>query len=187
MGALVLRLSNVIVLMICVAWLTTTLSIESLVATLTLFVTLAGQELAAARASRDSPDIALFQEFLEDLPSEGSISFIKDYDFHAAFRLSNLDRLYDFRTKWSKPEREFRDRRLNKRRRRLLEAIEKFVSLIGQHTSPQCADINSLSPTLQHNDPEGYARIGDEINDAADLVFQRHTQMIKTGRSKLRV
>ena len=187
MASIILRLINLIALMISVAWLSRAPSWEPLLASATCFAVLVGQEVAAARRPRVNPDVALFQEFLKELPSEGSISFIKDFDFHGPFRVANLDRLYDFCYQWDRPEREFRDRRLDRKRKELLQAVEAFTRLIGQHTSPQTAHSNSLSPTLQRDDPNEFARIGAEINSAADLMFERHADLVRTGRRKLHV
>jgi hypothetical protein len=187
MASVVLRLVNLLALMVSVAWLTRAPSWEPLLATITCFAVLIGQEIAAIRRPHVNPDVALFKDFLKDLPSEGSISFIKDYDFHGPFRLANLDRLYDFRYQWDRPEREFRDRSLDKKRKGLLQAVEAFTRLIGQHTSPQTEHLNSLSPTIQRDDPEEFARIGNEINSAADVVFKRHGDLVRAGRRQLHV
>lgn len=187
MGSIVAKLINVIILMVSVAWLARAPSWEPLVTTLILFAALVAQEIAATQRPRVNPDVTLLEDFLKGLPSEGSISFIKDFDFHGAFRRVDLDRLYDFRYQWDKPEREFRDRGLDKKRKELLQAIEAFTQLIGQHTSPQTAHVNSLSPTIQRDNPEEFARIGDEINSAADVVIERHTNLVRVGRKKLHV
>ena len=187
MRSTILRAINLLALMLSVAWLARTPSWEPLLATLTFLAALVGQELAATRTRRHNPDVALFQDFLGALPSQGSIEFIRDYDFHGPFLLANLDPLYKFLYTWDKPEREFHDRRLDRMGKDLLQAVDDFARLIGHHTSPQTEHVNSLSPTIQRDQPEEFSRIGREINEAADLVAKRHANLVRTGRRKLRL
>jgi hypothetical protein len=185
MRSAMLRAINLLALMVAVAWLARTPSWEPLLATLTCLAILVGQEIAATRNLPVNPDIALFEEFLRLLPSSGCISFIKDYDFHGPFRLDNLKPLFTFLYSWDKPEREFRDRGLDRKRRELLRAADSFLQLVGHHTSPQTEHINSLSPTLQRDQPEEYTRIGNEINSAADKVVKCHINIVRASRKKL--
>src|SRR4030042_616750 len=75
-----------------------------------LLFSLAGfitSDVVIARSS-NKHDFELFNNFLETLPSDGSIRFIDEFNMAGfSFRVKNLNQLEEFCQKWSMPEYKF--------------------------------------------------------------------------------
>jgi len=125
-------------------------------------------------------DRTLFAKFLTDLPSTGSISFIRDFDFRHSFRsdvLNDLDRFYHG---WNNAEHEFLDQQLEALRAELYEAVERFLNNVGRLTAPTLAGLQSVIPKGIDPDINLPAHVRSDItllNDCADVVHTTHQEL----------
>ena len=133
-----------------------------------------------------SKDKLLFEKFLEELPSNGSIEFIKTHSFRNGFYLENLRQILNFQESWDDAEHEFIDKKLETLRKQLLENIKKFihVNAIGSYpvkhgyftTTPDKYRLDDL------NIPKEIIDKMNKMDDLAKEVVKSHQEFIRTAK-----
>lgn len=92
-------------------------------------------------------DQQLFQAFLNELPTEPTIRFLKDHNFGDSFAIQTIKPLYDFVYTWDSVEKEFLDAAVEKQKKALFIIASKLVSEIAAKTVPvrdgSCASVYS--------------------------------------------
>lgn len=160
-------------------------------ASLAAFITFDIKEQSPLKSSDSQvhpADVTLFNEFLQLLPSAGVIEFLRTHDFLGSFRRNNIEPINTFVREWSNAEHEFQDKDIEKQKQELYEAAQSFVRLIGSYTSPNNKGFQSVIPDYYEDGEERertFKKEAEEIGDAADLVVEKHQEIIKVARSKL--
>jgi len=134
-----------------------------------------------------SEDKKLYKILLKELPSNGSINFLRDHDFNYPFRLSELDQLVDFIYNWDNAEHEFIDKDIEKIKTNLFDEIKNYLEYSSMNTYPLKAefqtvktDIDSeieLSETTKENI--------SQLNKYGDTIYNLHQELIRNGRESL--
>ena len=133
-------------------------------------------------------DLEVFQNLTDILPSGGSISLLRDYDFGGAFDLDWLKDLTEFTNECRNPEFEFIDEELESLKQELLHHIEAFRHVIGQGTFPLSVpnrNLNRIPREMIQQNPERYHTIRNELNGLADKIVKTYDSLIRLGRKKL--
>ncbi|MBU0656868.1 MAG: hypothetical protein KJ914_17235 [Gammaproteobacteria bacterium] len=135
-------------------------------------------------------DVKLFNDFLELLPSVLVTEHLHEFDFIQPFRAEYLQPIDDFKYKWANAEHRFIDPEVEEKRLDLYNAVKNFLSILAKNTSQNSKGFQAVRHDRHADDydPEREARYGQEaaeINDSADLVFEKHQELVKTGRQKL--
>jgi len=130
-------------------------------------------------------DIALFRTFLDTLPSESFIEFLKQHDFLLSFKLNKVDPLRQFLHEWDNAEHEFQDLELESLRKALMEAAEDFSSKISEYTSSnksgfQAVRVDDLKHVEEHE--ERFRREARIIDAASDEFVRLHQELVRKGR-----
>lgn len=133
-------------------------------------------------------DRELFKEFLEVLPSSGSIDFIDTMNMAGfSFDSERLDDLREFYYNWDNAEHEFMDEELEAKRERLHELIGDYTSLISGNTFPTDGGRQTVPPEWEREQPERFAKVVNELHEKAEEVVEAHQDLVRTGREKLGV
>lgn len=140
------------------------------------------------RRRKIEKDRELFKEFLEVLPSSGSIDFIDQKNMAGfSFDSEKLDDLRDFYYDWDDAEHEFMDDELEAKRERLHELVADYTSLIAGKTFPTDSGHQTVPPEWEYEQPERFAKVVNELHEKADAVVEAHQDLVRTGREKLGV
>jgi len=137
-----------------------------------------------------SNDIRLFREFLDVLPSNTFIEFLKQHDFLLDFELDSVNPLRQFINEWDNAEHEFQDNELEELRKSLMTAGDDFSSKISKYTSPnssgrQAVRVDNLKHIDEHEERfESEAKI---IDEASDEFVRIHQELVRTGRKKCKL
>lgn len=136
-------------------------------------------------------DIALFKKLQKALPSNGSITFIRDHDFGGSFNLEIVIPIKEFSYYWDNAEHEFVDEELEVLKKDLIKKASEFSLAIGKNTSPNSKGFQSVYPDTHLDPPEEFEkRIRSEIkeiHDAADELIKSHQKIMRVGRKKLNI
>ncbi len=187
---MLIKIILLLALLASVAWFATQPSWESGAASfgaLAAFLVVLFSDSVRAQSETLEADRQLFRSFLELLPSDHIVVFLRQHDFDGSFRLDNIVPLFNFAEGWNNPEHSFHNGALNKKLKRFHVTVEKFLMLTAANTSPSNVGIQSLNPYLRTNDPAGYKKIVKEMNDLADEVASQHEDFVMTARRKLRL
>lgn len=183
------KLINLILLLFATAWFSRSPDWEPLLAMLALFATLITLEFQEPEERQDSPDHQLFQAFLELLPSDGDIEFIARWSLSQPFALDRLANLRRFAEKWGLPEYQFHDKKLEGRRKELLNLTRKFLESAAINTfrdpEPNPHDWYRIPDDWEITQPERYKQAKNELDNLADQVFEAHQDFIRTARRRL--
>jgi hypothetical protein len=184
----ILKIFNIIVLMLSFAWLVSYFNWEPFIATIISLSTLVGLEMSDKKSLKMNPDVDLFNRLLKDLPTEGSISFISTHDFHNLFDIKELDDLKTFVRHWNDAEHEFLNKKLEKKRRKLLLLIDELYENIGSYifSDDYVVDKYRIPKEWRLIKPELYNQAAAVLHEASDKVFECHQDLIRQGRKSLK-
>jgi hypothetical protein len=136
--------------------------------------------------SQRSVDRKIFDAFLNVMPSQGFIRFIKEIDIGEHFHESELDQLRSFCRSWNDPEHEFLDDQIDAKRKRLYELADEYYKQIILNTFSSHPDgFIGIPREWRHKDPERYWAIVGELHDLADKMVNAHADLVRTGRARL--
>ena len=157
-----------------------------------LGVLLAKEPLKARFKSTESArshDQKLFQAFLNALPAEPTIRFLKDHDFGGSFDKKAIKPLNDFVYTWESVEKEFLDTKVEKQKKILFSLASKLASEIAGRTVP-LRDGNYLSVYSDQQRASSQSRPASVIEDAkllnatASAFVPKYEEFVRFCRSK---
>jgi hypothetical protein len=192
MARKLVKLANLVVLILTVLWLSKDPGWDSLVAMATAFVVLLGLEVTDRSEPNKSetvggPDQELFLEFLNIMPSDGAIRFLRKQEMGGHFNRRGLDDLYAFVGTWEDVTHEFQDSKLEAKRKQLLQQVNDYCDLIGLYTEQDHGDSHHIRPYLRHEQPDEFQKAVRELHKQADKIVKLYDEFIRLGRKKLRV
>jgi hypothetical protein len=135
-------------------------------------------------------DVRLFGEFLEILPSQTFIEFLKRHDFLLDFKFESVDPLRKFISEWDNAEHEFLDSELEGLRKSLMAAGEELSHKISKYTSPNDSGWQAVrSDKLKHKEEheERFRNEAKLINSASDEFVRIHQELVRKGRQKCKI
>lgn len=134
-------------------------------------------------------DKKLFENFIEELPSKGSMEFLRTHSFYDGFKLDSLRQLFDFQYKWNNAEYEFVNEELESLRKELYENIRQFTYVNGMGSYAQRDGWFSTLPDncmgQEWDLPEHVIVKIKEMNELADKVYQSHQDLVRLGNKIL--
>jgi hypothetical protein len=146
-------------------------------------------ESAELKKDQSHPnDVLLAKQFLQSLPSDGGISFLKKHDFLGSFKSDDISDIDRFSYEWNNPDHEFIDSELESLRKKLLDSVTKFGFCTAMYTSPNKRGFQAVRYDQSSYDADEEKRFSveaSEINNAADLVVEAYSSFVRTVRSKL--
>lgn len=134
-------------------------------------------------------DKSLFKEFLEVLPSKGSIRFLDGNNMAGfSFQLSKLDDLREFYYEWNDAEHEFINSDLEGLRKKLHGFIDKYLGVIALETFPTSdSRFNTVPPEWEYQQPDRFKKVVNALHSLAGDIVNTHQELIRNGRRQLHV
>ena len=143
-------------------------------------------------------DRQVFLNLVNQLPSLGSIEFLRDHDFGNGFHLFELNQLDNFNGSSSDQGGEFLDAEMEKRRKQLAHSCMEMSRLIGRKTYPyaqgglQGVPFEWSETWKYKDDPEMGAQFAARyeehvktLNETARKVAQDYDSLLKYVKPRL--
>lgn len=134
-------------------------------------------------------DKLLFEKFLEELPSNGSVEFLRTHSFQNGFYLEYLRQILNFEQNWNDAEHEFINEKLEKLRKELLENIKDFVYVNANGSYPLGDGYFTTTPNAYRLDdwnmPQHVIDKMKNMDDLADKVVKTHQNFIRIANKIL--
>ena len=150
-----------------------------------------GHHLSPAAAQpylQGEADKKVLRDFMETVPSNGSIRFLRDNDFGGSFELDYLHEIRAFVYGRNGPEHEFLDPVLEAARNQFWKAGKALLNALAVNTFPTSREGLQSVPRDWHEDsPQRFARAVSEIHAAADTVCDTYDALVRLARKKLAV
>ena len=193
--AIVVRYLTLIGLLLSVGWIVRSHSEwEPWTVFVLTLVAYIGTDLYAAshgqlNLQNEGTDHRLFRKLLQELPSDGSIGFIKDANMAGfSFRADRLHQLDQFWHQWTTADREFKDKRLEAQRKELYSRVDAYMKCIGTNTFPaRNQGFQTVPPEWEVEQPERFAKVVEELHSLAGRVVEAHQQLVRLGSHRLGV
>jgi hypothetical protein len=134
-------------------------------------------------------DQSLFKRILRLLPWNGSIGFISTNNFAGfSFDLRALCELEEFDVRKEDPGWEFIDTTLEIIRATLAQHIRSFLGLLRQNSFPiNIPNHCSVPEEWETERPEHFARVVNDIHEAASQCVASYKALIREGRHRLAI
>ncbi|MEK6644699.1 MAG: hypothetical protein AABZ08_12415 [Planctomycetota bacterium] len=135
-------------------------------------------------------DKDLFRRFLLCLPSTGSIEFIRDHDYAGgSFDRDRHEDLENFVTNWDNTEHEFLDCELEEKRQKLMALVNEFLHTMARDTFSVNNSISraSIPPEWRYEQSDRFKETTEAINKLVSDVVKKHSDIVRTGRVKLKL
>ena len=132
-------------------------------------------------------DKIVYQRFLNILPWDGSINFLRTYNFAGwSFKISSLNDLSNYEYECSNPSFQFIDPDLEGMRVKLREHIMTLRGLIAIETFPtNSIGYNSVPSEWEIEQPERFKKVVNNIHKSASLICETYDNIINTAMRKL--
>jgi hypothetical protein len=150
-----------------------------------------GKHLTPAAAQpylQAEADKKILRDFLQAVPSNGSIHFVRHTDFRASFRWERLKDIEAFTERRKGPEHEFLDPELEEARHRFMAECDLLLRALAHRTFPTGSDnIQAIPREWRYENAELFERAAAEIHAAADAVCGAYDRLVRSARKKLAV
>jgi len=142
------------------------------------------KEKASVRHDRD-----IFAKFLSDFPHNPSIQLLKHHDFGGDYHSSDLRNLFDFVREWDRPELEFLDKQIEKKRKQLYKAAHELFEDFMQETVPHDhnPELSTVYPWTQRGGqrPEWIKQSAATLNASARKFAPQYDEFVRYTRKRL--
>ena len=133
-------------------------------------------------------DRKIFQQIRNELlPQSGAISFLRYHSFGGSFPNKSIENLDEIEYKNKKSDFEFINPELEKIKEKLIEKISYFTTTIGGETWSLKSDRQSVPKEWQHEQPERFKRVVNDLNSTAREICEIYDELIKKGRRILKI
>ncbi len=132
-------------------------------------------------------DAALFNLFLKVLPSDGSIKFIDQWNMAGfSFRWKEFDQLTKFSEKWTTPEYEFIDKKLERIRSELQKKAKRYLYYLAVNSwcSKNNVEIASVPPEWEIDQPKRFHKVVGKLHKSAGEIVDIHRNLVSLGIKK---
>lgn len=156
-------------------------------AVITYLGTYALDYFAFLRAGREGHphDVALFRELLDLLKPGDVRATFGEFDFGGAFRYDDIRELNRFAETWDTPDKEFRDKALEKARKIALGNAVVVAREIAFRTRPMGVGLQTVKLAGCDPQPESVRDDARVINEAATEFATSYEELIRLGRRRL--
>jgi len=136
-------------------------------------------------------DKAMFQKFLETLPSSGSIAFINENNFAGfSFDWRRLDQLRKFDHEWNDAEHEFLNPEMEAKRKELITLVNGYLNFLATNTwllkDQPGSNFASVPEEWEDEQPERFHRVVDSLHGQAGTIVAIHRELVRLGRQHLK-
>jgi hypothetical protein len=133
-------------------------------------------------------DRKVLRDFMETVPSNGSIRFLRTNNFGFSFESARLEDINRFTYDRNGPDHEFLDPELETARKTFRGSCLSLLRALNGHSFvTNREDREGVPSEWQEKDPERFYRAVDELNKAADVLCGSYDQLVRMARKKLAV
>jgi len=149
-------------------------------------------ELQSTREQEQiSADKAMFQKFLEILPSSGSMAFIDVNNFAGfSFDWRELDPLRRFDHEWNDAEHEFLNPRMEAKGKKLLILVNRYLQNLATNTwllkDQPGGKFASVPQEWEDEQPERFLKVVNSLHEQAGKIVSVHRKLVRLGRQHLK-
>lgn len=169
-------------------WLFDWRAFVAVLTTLAGFVTAELVSAPTAETVRDQNDRTLVAALRAELPRSSAIELFERGDFLVDFEAEPVRTLERFRMTWNNEEHKFFDRRLDRARRKLLEAAHDCLSLIGKYATSENEGRVFRIRTMNQRHSEKFEAMwreqAGEIHAFAKQVVKHYDEIVRRGRRR---
>lgn len=142
------------------------------------------KEKNSVRHDRD-----IFAKFLSDFPHNPSIQLLKDHDFGGDYYSSELRHFFAFVREWDRPELEFLDKRIEKKRKALYASAHDLYEDFMRETIPndRNPEMSTVYPWNQRGGqrPEWVKQSAATLNASARKFAPQYDEFVRYARKRL--
>lgn len=142
------------------------------------------EEKASVRHDRE-----IFAKFLADFPHNPSIQLLKFHDFGGDYYSSDLQHFFAFVREWDRPELEFLDKRIEKKRRTLYGSAHILHDDFMRETVPndRNPDMSTVYPWNQRGGqrPDWIKQSAATLNAATRKFAPQYDEFVRYARKRL--
>jgi hypothetical protein len=132
-------------------------------------------------------DKKVLRDFVETVPSNGSLKFLRINNFAGfSFDWKRLEDIETFIHDRNGPDHEFLDPELETARKKFRESSQALLFALATHTLPtNNQDRQAVPDEWEIEAPERFNRAVDEIHTAAEGVCTTYDELVRLARKKL--
>jgi hypothetical protein len=135
-------------------------------------------------------DKNIFAEFQKALPAEPTIRLFKEHDFGNSFHQDSISPLTGFISTWDIVEKEFLDKKLEKKKKELYAEANKLAMEISGRTVPvgRVGNLSVYSDSQRQGRGQRPASVIEDakiLNDMSSQFVSKYEEFIRLCRSKL--
>jgi hypothetical protein len=134
-------------------------------------------------------DKKILRDFMETVPSNGSIRFLRTNNFAGfSFEWKRLEDIEAFFHDRNGPDHEFLDPELEATRQKFRESCQGLLVALATNTFPTNSEGRQAVPDDWETEaPERFNRVVNEIHTAAEAVCSTYDDLVRLARKKLAV
>lgn len=133
-------------------------------------------------------DKRVFREFMEVVPSNGSIRFLRTKSLAGSFESERLEDIERFVHDLGSPDHEFLDPGLERARKRFRKRCLALLGALAQHSFATSREGRYAVPEeWEYEDPQRFNRAVSEIHKATDDVCSTYDELVRIARKTLAV
>lgn len=175
----ILKAVALILVMASFTWMMKNPDWEPIITFLAMLSMLISLEFSEEKIRTKHPDIELYQKFIQNVPSTGSIQYLRDTDMRRPIDTTQLRELSRFVNYWDNAEHEFVNKEIEKKKLELLDSCNKFFGFFNLNTFHFRDTLQSVPIEWQDEQIERYNRVTSTLNTLADDVVTKHQELIK--------
>jgi hypothetical protein len=181
------KVINLFALLCSVVWAAKNPGWDTISISFALLATVIGLEIGEEKKRLKNPDIILFDAFLQVLPSDGNIDYVKQNDMAGPIDMNQLEQLRRFKYDWNNAEHEFINKKLEKKRKELPELIEAFYTFAGVNTWQVKGNVHRVPTEWQQTQPMRYDQVVNQLNSYANQIYTLHQELVRFAKKRLKL
>jgi len=130
-------------------------------------------------------DRRILREFLEAVPSDRTMGFLKEQHFADTFDWKHLADIQRLLREKHGPEHEFLDADLEVARLHFHDDCRKFLRVLTTYTFPGPGDKHSIPKEWREQKPELLTKAVEEIHAAVERVCESYQSLVRASRRRL--
>jgi hypothetical protein len=146
-----------------------------------------GKSVMTDSSDSSATDRQLLKEFMQSLPSDGSINFIDNQNMAGfSWPRDRLNELYTFYNEWGDAEHEFLDNEIEQIRSKLYNLIGGYLGQIATNTFPaNDPAYQTVPPEWEERNPKKFFEVVNKLHETAGAIVNAHQDLIRISRKKL--
>lgn len=141
---------------------------------------------AIVTISYSAKDVSLFNEICTILPWDGSVKFVREFNFAGwIYKSDEIDQLENFRYRCQDPSFEFLDIDLERLKIRLRDAIDEFISIEATETfNANTPGYRSVPEEWEFSQTERFHNVVGKLHATGKAIGDAYDALVRFGRRR---